>query len=102
MKAKGAANANAASNKPDTYAKALVAEEVLHIDDMPTTSNSKSKHWLIDTGCTSHFCLNISEFASYTPYTTCWGVRLSDSRHIPSLGEGTVRLTCLVGEKMVT
>ena len=53
-KAKGAANVNAASDESDTYARALVAEEILHVDAAPTISGDVAKQWLIDTGCTSH------------------------------------------------
>ena len=42
-KAKGAANANAASDESDTYARALVAEEILHVDAAPTISSDTAK-----------------------------------------------------------
>ena len=41
----------------------------------------------------------MSEFVSYTPYTIHKEICLGDSRPIPSLGEGTVCLSCIVNQK---
>ena len=60
------------------------------------------KPWLIDSGCTGHFCPNKSQFVSYVPYAVKCKILLGDACSTPSIGEGTVRLTCIMGEKVVT
>ena len=98
---KGTLSANAASDEPDEY-KALIAEEVSLSSTALVVSDTKPKPWLIDSGCTSHFCPNKSEFISYVPYAKKCEILLGDARSTPSMGEGMVHLTCIVGEKTVS
>ena len=100
-KTKGGPSANATSDEPDEY-KALVAEEAQHGGTALVATGTDPKPWLIDSGCTGHFCLNKSQFVSYVPYAMKHKILLGDACSTPSIGEGTVRLTCIMGEKVVT
>ena len=100
-KLKGTTSANVAGDEPDKY-KALVAEEAPLSDIALVASSTEPKPWLIESGCTGHFCLNKSQFVSYIPYTVKCEILLGDARSTPLLGEGTVSLTCIMGEKTAT
>src|SRR5258708_10843745 len=69
---------------------------------MARESNSELNPWVIDSGCSAHFSPNQSEFTTYAPYTSPHQIHLGDSRVIPSMGEGTVSLECLVNGKSLT
>ncbi len=60
------------------------------------------KPWIINSGCSAHFSPNRSEFTTYTPYASPHQIRLGNSRTIPSMGEGTVSLVCLIAGKPFT
>ncbi len=119
--------ANIIVNKPDKYVKAMIAEDVTSKLDMcmmariiecaevtiaETTLEhhacaaredvSDLKPWVINSGCSAHFSLNQSEFITYMPYTLAHQIQLGDSRVVPSMGEGTVSLECLVHGKPLT
>ena len=96
------ANVNAASVESDMYTKALIVEEVTPDNVTLVASNGIPKPWAIDWGCTSHFTPNQSDIVSYVPYTKPRVVRMGDAHGIPSLGEGTIRWTCIVNKKCVT
>ena len=76
----------------------MVAEP--HSGDAPEVcaaqSNSPPKRWIFDTGCTDHLSPNRSDFISYTPFVTPRGIRLGNASLLLSLGEGTVKLNCIV------
>ena len=102
MKGNMNVNINAASVESDTYTEALIVEEVTPDNVTLVASNSIPKPWVIDLGCTSHFTPNQSDFVSYMPYTEPQVVCMGDAHGIPSLGEGTIQLTCIVNKKHVT
>ena len=104
LKEKGAmvtesSNAGAANDEVEVYSKAMIAEDSASIarssDDLP-------KRWIIDSGCSNHFSPNKSAFVTYIPYASPKNIRLGDASLIPSLGEGTVKLTCIVNGSPVT
>ncbi len=57
------------------------------------------KPWIVDSGCSAHFCPNWSKFIKYMPYALPHQIWLGDSRVTPSMGEGTMSLTCLINGK---
>src|SRR5258708_25453076 len=64
--------------------------------------NRPSKQWIVDSGSTSHLCLNKSEFTSYKKYDSPCHIWVGNTRTIPSLGEGTVSVTCIINNQPVT
>ena len=100
-KEKGNANVGTTPVETNEYARAMVVEEVIAPQIALSTTTSNPKPWAINSGCTSHFNPNISQFVSYTPFTTQCHVHLGNSSLTPSLGEGTVHLTCMVNGKPV-
>ena len=60
------------------------------------------KPWIVNSGCSTHFSPNWSEFIEYTPFPSPHQICLGDSRVTPSMGEGTVSLTCLINGKPLT
>src|SRR5260370_40863620 len=60
------------------------------------------KPWVINSGCSTHFSPNQSEFITYTPYASAHQIQLGNSRVVPSMGEGTMSLECLVDGKPLT
>src|SRR5258708_4444973 len=48
------------------------------------------KPWIVDSGCSTHFCSNWSKFIKYMPYASPCQIPLGDSRVTPSMGEGTI------------
>src|SRR5258706_7472383 len=113
--------ANVVADKLDKYVKAMIAEDTTNELDMcmmariiecaeVTIAETTLEHhacaaredvlglkpWVIDSGCSAHFSLNQSEFITYMPYTLAHQIQLGDSRVVPSMGEGTVSLECLV------
>ena len=85
----------------DEYARAMIVEEVIALQITLSMTKGNPKPWAIDSGCTSHFNPNISQFVSYAPFTMQHHVHLGNSSLTPSLGEGTVHLTCIVNGKSV-
>src|SRR5258708_36080214 len=69
---------------------------------MARESNLELKPWVIDSGCSAHFSPNESEFTTYAPYASPCQICLGASRVIPSMGEGTMSLECLVNGKSLT
>src|SRR5258708_18592745 len=63
---------------------------------------SELKPWVIDSGCSTHFSLNQSEFVTYMPYASAHQICLGNSRVVPSMGEGTMSLECLIDGKPLT
>src|SRR5260221_127640 len=57
------------------------------------------KPWIVNSGCSAHFCPNWSKFIKYMPYASPCQICLGDSRVTPSMGEGTMSLTCLINGK---
>ncbi len=80
--------------EPEIYANALIAEffdgSALTVGD----HSDQPKPWIIDSGCSSHFCPNKSEFITYTPFDSPRKIRLGNASLIPALGEGTISITC--------
>ena len=64
--------------------------------------NRPSKQWIVDSGSTSHLCLNKSEFTSYKKYDSPCHIWVGNARTIPSLGEGTISVTCIINNQPVT
>ncbi len=92
--------ANATTTEPEVYANAMIAMTLEHCT--LTTEGEGTKPWIINSGCSAHFSPNKSEFLTYTPYMSPQKIRLGDSRVMPSLGEGTVSIACLVNGKLCT
>ena len=92
-------SAGAAGNEIEVYAKAMIAEDVASI---AKSSDNLPKWWIIDSGCSNHFSPNKPDFVTYTPYTSPKNIRLGDTSTTPSLGEGTVALTCIVNGSPIT
>src|SRR5260370_22983457 len=69
---------------------------------MDEGDNADPKPWIIDSGCSSHFSPNESEFIDYSPFVIPRKIRLGDSQVIPSISEGTISLDCIVDQKPVT
>ena len=88
-----------AGNEIEVYAKAMIAEDVASV---AKSSDNLPKRWIIDSGCSNHFSPNKPDFVTYTPYTSPKNIRLGDASTTPSLGEGTVALTCIVNGSPVT
>ncbi len=77
--------------------------ETFDEDALPAENdNADWKPWIINSGCSSNFSLNCSEFIDYAPYTSLQKICLGDSCIIPSLGEGTTSLTCIINQKPIT
>ena len=77
----------------------MIAEDVASV---AKSSDNLPKQWIIDSGCSNHFSPNKPDFITYTPYTSPKNIRLGDTSTTPSLGEGTVTLTCIVNGSPVT
>ncbi len=80
--------------EPEIYANALITEI---FDGSALTAGDHSdqpKPWIIDSGCNSHFCPNKSEFITYTPFDSPRKIHPGNASLIPSLGEGTISVTC--------
>ena len=101
-KDKGSTNVSTTSTEADVYAKAMIVKEVVAPEIALATTDNGLKPWAIDSGCTSHFSPNKSQFITYTPYATQHHICLGDSSLTPLLGEGTVCLMCVVNMNPVT
>ena len=69
---------------------------------MAEGDNADPKPWIIDSGCSSHFSPNESEFIDYSPFMIPQKIRLGNSQVIPSISEGTISLDCIIDWKPVT
>ncbi len=69
---------------------------------MAEGNDADPKLWIIDSGCSSHFSLNESEFIDYSPFMIPQKIRLGNSQVIPSISEGTISLNCIIDQKPVT
>ena len=78
----------------DAEDQALIMESDVVL--MVETQEKSSRRWIIDSGSTSHLCPNKSEFTSYQKYDSPRHIRVGDARTIPSLGEGTVSVACII------
>ena len=95
--------AEAVTNESMTYTKAAITKAIVeHYAHTTIGDGTESKPWIINSGCSTHFSPNWPEFIKYTPYVSPQQICLGDSRVVPSIGEGTVLLTCLVGGKSLT
>ena len=83
------------------YARVFVTEATDEIALVAETKGNLPKQWAIDSGCTNHFSPYKSDFVTYKPYDTPGSVHVGDAWSIPSLGEGTVSITCIVGGKSI-
>ncbi len=126
-KATEQSTANIVTNEQDQYTKAMIAEAVTdepgkcmmvrivecaeitiakatleHHACAAREGMSELKPWVIDSGCSAHFSPNQSEFVTYTPYTSPCQIHLGNSRVVPSMGEGTMSLECLMNGKSLT
>src|SRR5260370_41609477 len=75
-----------------------IAEHHVHVaigDDM------ELRPGIINSGGSAHFSLNLSEFTEYSPYPSSRKICLGDSRIVPSMGEGTVLLACIINRKAI-
>ena len=107
-KEKGMMNVGARNSENDTYINAMSMEAfTLAAIDVPWDTTAYGiainavrsdllKRWIIDSGCSNHFSPNQSDFASYKSYPIPRNIHLGDGSLTPSLGEGTIRLTCIV------
>jgi gag-polypeptide of LTR copia-type len=93
-------NANA-TVAPEAEASALYAEYITDTALVAQKHTETIKPWIVDSGCSNHFSPNKSEFTEYTPFNTPRHIRLGNSSHIPSLGEGTALITCFINGKRV-
>ena len=81
---KGGPSANAVSDEPDEY-KALVAKEAQLGGTALVATGTDPKPWLINSGCTGHFCPNKSQFVSYVPYAVKHKILLGDAHSMLSI-----------------
>src|SRR5258708_948136 len=80
--------------------KVMVTEMISGVALAAAESQDRpSKQWIIDSGSTSHLCPNKFEFISYGEYDSPHHIHIGDARTIPSLGEGTVSITCIIDGK---
>ena len=93
--------ADDATIKPKINARVFVAESIENIALTTGTEGRMPKRWAINSGCTNHFCPYKSDFVTYQAYKTPGAVQVGDARCTPSLGEGTVAITCIVDNKRV-
>ena len=91
------AAANAATDEAED--KAMVTKMISGVVLAAKSQDRPSKRWIIDLGSTSHLCPNKSEFISYQKYNSPHCICVGDARTIPSLGEGTVSVMCVIDGK---
>src|SRR5258708_2273829 len=94
------ATANATTDEAED--KVLVAKMLGDIALTAETQDRPTRQWIIDSGSTSHLCPNKSDFISYREYNSPHQICIGDTRTIPSFGEGTVSIICIVNSKTVS
>jgi hypothetical protein len=91
-------NANATE---DSEERALCAEYVMNAALITDKGADGPKPWIVDSGCSNHFCPNKSDFVEYTPFDPPCQIALGNDSRVPSLGEGTILIACVAGGKRV-
>jgi len=95
--------AKAIIDEPGVYTGMVIDEALVEPQAHAAEGGgTEPKPWNVDSGCSAHFCPNWSEFIEYTPYASPHQISQGDSRVTPSMGEGTMSLTCLVDGKPCT
>ena len=85
----GGSNSNNSSSSSTPSVNAVTSESASM--DMFAAYVSPDTIWMLDSGCTHHVTNSLSDFESYTPYSSPHTVSLGGARSIPSLGSGTVK-----------
>src|SRR5260370_29059396 len=98
----GVAIAEDVAGKLEVYADMMVAEAIAeHCVHVAIGDDMELRPWIINSGCSTHFSPNLSEFTEYSPYPSSRKIHLGDSRIVPSMGEGTVSLACVINGKAI-
>jgi hypothetical protein len=95
-------NGERANATEDTDKSAMCTENILDAALVADKPSDSPRPWVVDSGCSSHFSPNREEFIDYIPFHPPLNIHLGNSSLIPSLGMGTVLMTCTANGKCVT